>query len=106
MLLPIELLETLGRGAVGKIDIASRTFLGQYDFKALLRVLIWDTRRNKLYGDQDGTGATTGCSCYCPLTGDLASSACVCGCVVNGVSAMVATRVYYCYHTQYTIYFP
>ena len=27
------------------------------------------------------------CSCSCPLTGDLTSSACVCGCVVDGVSA-------------------
>ena len=27
----------------------------------------------------------------CPLTGDLSSSACVCGCVVNGVSATAAT---------------
>ena len=67
----------------------------RYDFKALLRLvksfilLIWDTRKNKLYGDQDGNGETSGCSC--PLTGDLSSSACVCGCVVNGVSATAAT---------------
>ena len=67
----------------------------KYDFKALLRLvksfilLIWDTRKNKLYGDQDGNGETSGCSC--PLTGDLSSSACVCGCVVNGVSATAAT---------------
>ena len=59
----------------------------RYDFKALLRLvksfilLIWDTRKNKLYGDQDGNGETSGCSCSCPLTGDLSSSACVCGCV-------------------------
>ena len=67
------------------------------DFKALLRLvksfilLIWDTRKNKLYGDQDGNGETSGYSCSCPLTGDLSSSACVCGCVVNGVSATAAT---------------
>ena len=29
---------------------------------------IWDTWKNKLYGDQ---GETPGCSCSCPLTGDL-----------------------------------
>ena len=27
-------------------------------------------------------------NCSCPLTGDLTSSACVCGCVLNGVSAI------------------
>ena len=58
----------------------------RYDFKALL---IWDTRKNKLYGDQDG--ATSGCSCHCPLIGDLTSSVCICGCVVNGISATAAT---------------
>ena len=71
----------------------------RYDFRALLRLvtcksfilLIWDTRKNKLYGDRDGTGETSGCSCSCAPTGDLSSSACVCGCVVNGVSAMAAT---------------
>ena len=63
----------------------------RYDFKAFLKLgknfvlLVWDIRKNKLYGDQDGT--TPDCSCSCPLTGDLTSSACVCGCVVNGVSA-------------------
>ena len=67
----------------------------RYDFKALLKLvksfvlLVWDIRKNKLYGDQDG--ATPGCSCSCPLTGDLTSSACVCVCVVNGVSATAAT---------------
>ena len=40
----------------------------------------------KLYGDQDGE--TLG---SCPLTGDLTSSACICGCVVNGISTMAAT---------------
>ena len=71
----------------------------RYDFKALLRLvksfilLIWDTRKNKLYGDQDGNGETSGCFCSCPLTGDLSSSACVCECVVNGVSATAATQV-------------
>ena len=69
----------------------------RYDFKALLRLvksfvlLIWDTRKNKLYGDQDGNGETSGCSCSCPLTGDLSSSAYICGCVVNGVSTKAAT---------------
>ena len=68
----------------------------RYDFKALLRLvksyvlLIWDTRKNKLYGDQDGNGETSGCSCSCPLTGDLLSSACACGRVVDGVNATAA----------------
>ena len=69
----------------------------RYHFKALLRLvksfilLIWDSRKNKLYGDQDGNGETSGCSCSYPLTGVLTSSACVCGCVVDGVSATAAT---------------
>ena len=69
----------------------------RYDFKAVLRpvksfiLLIWDTKKNRLYGNQVGNGETSGCSCSCPLTGDLSSSACVCGCVVDGVSAMAAT---------------
>ena len=64
-------------------------------FKALLKLvksfvlLIWETRKKELYGDQDCV--VSGCSCSCPLTGGLTSSACVCGCVVNGVSAMAAT---------------
>ena len=43
----------------------------RYDFKALLRLVqsfilfIWYTRKNKLYGDQDGNGETSGCSCSC-----------------------------------------
>ena len=49
---------------------------GRYDFKALRLVkLIWDTMKNILYGDQDVV--TSGCSCSCPLTGDLTSSACI-----------------------------
>ena len=69
----------------------------RYDFKALLRLvksfilLIWDTRKNKLYGDQDGNGETSGCFCSCPLSGVLSSSACVCGCMVDGVSTTAAT---------------
>ena len=69
----------------------------RYDFKALLRLvksfilLIWDTMKNKLYCDQDGNGETSGCFCSCPLTRDLSSSAYVCGCMVNGVSATAAT---------------
>ena len=69
----------------------------RYDFKALLRLvksfilLIWDTKKNKLCGDQDGNGETSDYSCSCPLTGDLSSSACICGCMVNGVSATAAT---------------
>ena len=65
------------------------------DFKALLKLvksfvlLIWETRKKELYGDQDCV--VSGCSCPCPLTGGLTSSACVCGCVVNGVSATAAT---------------
>ena len=53
-------------------------------------LLIRDTRKNKLYGNQDSTGETSGCSCSCPLTGDLTSSTHVCGCAVDGVSAMAA----------------
>ena len=41
-----------------------------YDFKGLLKLvksciilLIWDTRKNKLYGNQNGTGEISGCSC-------------------------------------------
>ena len=68
----------------------------RHDCKALLKLvksfvlLVWDMRKNKLYGDQDGT--TPGCSGSCPLTGvSQAPPACVCGCVVNGVSATAAT---------------
>ena len=90
-------------GHVRIVKIQKRCFvLGcenweRYDFKALLRlvksfiVLIWETRENKLYGDQDGTGETSGYSCSCSLTRELTSSACVCGCVVDGVSATAAT---------------
>ena len=73
----------------------------RYDFKALLKLvkcfilLIWETRKTKLYGDRDGTGETSGYSCSCPLTGDLSSSACVCGGVVNGISVTAVTSVYY-----------
>ena len=65
------------------------------DFKALLKLvksfvlLIWEARKKELYGDQDCV--VSGCSCSCPLTGGLTSSAYVCGCVVNGVSATAAT---------------
>ena len=51
----------------------------------------WDILGRINYGDQDGTGETSGYTCYCSLTGDLSSSACVCGCMVNGVSATAAT---------------
>ena len=63
-----------------------------YDFKALLRLVKslllrnLDTRKNELYGDQDGTGETSGCSCSCPQTEDLTSAACVRGYRANGVS--------------------
>ena len=40
-------------------------------------------RENSLHGDQDSE--TSHCASSCPLTGDLTSSICVCGCVVNGV---------------------
>ena len=52
-------------------------------------LLISETRKKELYGDQDCV--VSGCSCSCPLTGGLTSSACICGCVVNGVSATAAT---------------
>ena len=56
-------------------------------------LLIWDTRTKELYGDQDGIPSGRSC----PLTGDLASSTCVCGCVDNGISATAATWV--CYYS-------
>ena len=71
----------------------------RYDFKALLKLvknfvsLIWDTRKNKLYGDQD---TISGCSCSRPLTGDLTCSACVCGCVVNGVRSPGSADQIFC----------
>ena len=39
-------------------------------------LLIWDTRKKELYGDQDGV--TSGYSYSCPLTGDLTSYTCAC----------------------------
>ena len=62
------------------------------NFKALLSLVknfvlsVWGLRKNELYGGQDGE--TSGCSC--PLTGDIASSTCLCGCMVDGVNAMAA----------------
>ena len=47
----------------------------KYDLKALFKsfvLLIWDTRKSKLYGGQDGE--ISGCSYSCPLTGDLGVS--------------------------------
>ena len=41
----------------------------RYDFKTIIKsfvLLIWDTRKNKIYGDQDGE--TSCCSFSCPLT--------------------------------------
>ena len=41
----------------------------RYDFKGLLGLvksfilLVWDTRKNNLYGNLDGSGETSGCSC-------------------------------------------
>ena len=77
-------------------DTITNTFMGNLDnlLGEVLSIgtgmsfvlLIWDTKKNKLYGDQDGE--TSGCSCSCPLT---TSSACICGCVVNGISAMAVT---------------
>ena len=63
----------------------------RYDFKALLKLLSYciinlDTK--KLF-DQDVV--TSDCSSSCLSTGKLTSSACVGGCVVNGISAMAAT---------------
>ncbi len=61
-------------------------------FKGVLRLvksfalLIWDTRKNKLYGDQDNE--TSVCSCS-----DWRSYNCVCGLVLNGIRATTATRV-------------
>ena len=68
------------------LDILKRTgfILGCENWESFA-LLIWAAKKNKLYGKQDS--GTSGCSCSCPLTGDLTSSACVCGCVVNGISA-------------------
>ena len=59
-------------------DIIKNTFMGELDN---LRTgaefcRVWFThslQENWLY-----------CSCSCPMTGDLTSSTCVCGCMVNG----------------------
>ena len=71
----------------------------RYDFKALLRLVksfilsIWDTRKNKLYDDQDSE--TSGCSCSCPLTGVLTNSACVCGCMWSMASVLRQQHEYF-----------
>ena len=71
----------------------------RYNFKALLRLVksfvlsIWDTRKNKLYDDQDSE--TSGCSCSCPLTGVLTSSACVCGCMWSMASVLRQQHEYF-----------
>ena len=63
-----------------------------YDFRAALQLhtnfilSIWDMRKSKLYGDLGSD-----CSCSYPLTGDPTSSACISGCVVNGITTMAAT---------------
>ncbi len=64
----------------------------RYDFEALLKLVrsfvlyIWDAG---MYGDH--SDAISDCSSSCPLTGGPTSSACVHGCVVNGINAMVAS---------------
>ena len=62
-------------------EIGTSMILKPYVVKSYI-LSIWDTRKNNLYDDR--AGAFSGCSCSCPLTGDLTSSACICGCVVNG----------------------
>ncbi len=67
----------------------------RYDFEALLKLVrsfvlsIWDARKDNLYGDH--SDAISDCSSSCPLTRGPTSSACIRGCVVNGVSAMAAS---------------
>ena len=62
------------------------------------RFIIMYMRKNKLYGDQDGT--TPGCSCSCPLT---ASPACICGCVVNGYSSHMSILLLLCHYAVHTV---
>ncbi len=50
---------------------------------------IWDARKDNRDGDR--SDAISDCSSSCPLTGGPTSSACVCECVVNGVSTMAAS---------------
>ena len=63
------------------------------NFEALLSLVknfvlfILDALKNELYGSQ--VRETSGCTC--PLTGDLASSAHLCGCMVDGVIATTAS---------------
>ncbi len=47
---------------------------------------IWDARKYNLYSDHSDATSSS-----CPLTGGPTSYACVCGFVVNGVSAMAAS---------------
>ena len=67
------------------VRIGTGNFFAFLELVKSFVLLKWDVRKNGLYGDQDG--ASSGCSCSCPLTGDLTSSVCVYGCVVNGVAA-------------------
>ena len=65
--------KTLANLLGGSLKSLVHSVLLRYDFKALLRLvksfisLIWGTRKNKLYGNQDSTGETSGCFCSCPL---------------------------------------
>ncbi len=67
-----------------------REIWDRYDFKALLKLLrccIINLGTKKIFCDV----VTSDCSSSCLLTGNLTSSACVGGCVVNGISATAAT---------------
>ena len=62
----------------------------RYDFKALLKLLrccIINLDTKKIFYNV----VTSDCSSSCRSTGKLTSSACVGGCVVNGISATAAT---------------
>ena len=75
-------------------DIIKNTFMGELDN---LRTgaefcRVWCThslQENWLY-----------CSCSCPMTGDLTSPTCVCGCMVNGASTAAVAREYYYYSVR------
>ena len=54
---------------------------------------IWDTRKNKLYDDQDSEPSGCSCSCSCPLTGVLTSSAS--GCMWSMASVLRQQHEYF-----------
>ena len=63
---------------------------GAFQWWEVVRTLIKPDRR-EFWAIRMVTGETSGCFCSFSLTGELTSSACVRGCVVDGVSATAAT---------------